>query len=72
MNDEPSGEPMRSSQWTGRSHRLLVQGSLAVAGPDDDVGTLVVWADGVARWVADSGDLDVWMIDDEVPYYWVC
>ena len=51
-----------------------VQGFARVVapGPGDDVGTLVVWADGVARWVSDSGDLDVWMIDDEVPYYWVC
>lgn len=42
------------------------------AGPGDDIGTLVVWADGVARWVSDSGKLDVWMIDDELTYNWVC
>ena len=41
-------------------------------GPGDDIGTLVVWADGVARWVSDSGKLDVWMTDDEVVYTWVC
>jgi hypothetical protein len=41
-------------------------------GPGDDVGTLVIWADGVARWVSDSGDLDVWMVDDEITYNWVC
>jgi hypothetical protein len=41
-------------------------------GPGDDIGTLVVWADGVARWVSDSGDLDVWLIDDELTYNWVC
>ena len=41
-------------------------------GPGDDVGTLVVWADGVARWVSDSGTLDVWMVDDELTYNWVC
>lgn len=41
-------------------------------GPGDDVGTLVVWADGVARWVSDSGDLDVWLIDEELTYNWVC
>jgi hypothetical protein len=45
---------------------------VAPPGPGDDTGTLVVWADGVARWVSDSGDLDVWMIDDEVTYNWVC
>jgi hypothetical protein len=41
-------------------------------GPGDDVGTLVVWADGVARWISDSGTLDVWMIDEEIVYSWVC
>ena len=41
-------------------------------GAGDDIGTLVVWADGVARWVSDSGVLDVWMIDDEITYTWVC
>ena len=41
-------------------------------GPGDDIGTLVVWADGVARWISDSGLLDVWMIDDEIIYSWVC
>ncbi len=41
-------------------------------GPGDDIGTLVVWSDGVARWVSDSRELDVWMIDDEIIYTWVC
>jgi hypothetical protein len=45
---------------------------VAPPGPGDDVGTLFVWADGVARWVSDSGDLDVWMIDDVIEYNWVC
>jgi hypothetical protein len=45
---------------------------VAPPGPGDDIGTLVVWADGVARWVSDSGVLDVWLIDDEVTYNWVC
>ena len=41
-------------------------------GPGDDIGTLVVWADGVARWVSASRDLDVWMINDEIVYTWEC
>jgi hypothetical protein len=41
-------------------------------GPGDDIGTLVVWSDGVARWVSDSRELDVWMVDDEITYTWVC
>lgn len=45
---------------------------VAAPGPGDDIGTLVVWADGVARWVSDSGDLDQWLVADEIQYMWVC
>lgn len=41
-------------------------------GPGDDTGTLVVWADGVARWTSDSGNLDVWLVDEPITYNWVC
>ncbi len=41
-------------------------------GPGDDIGTLVIWADGVARWISDSRDLDTWMVDDELTYGWEC
>ncbi|MEO6651700.1 MAG: hypothetical protein ABIP17_03480, partial [Ilumatobacteraceae bacterium] len=40
-------------------------------GPGDDVGTLTVWADGVAHFVSLSG-LDAWLVDDELSYNWVC
>ena len=46
--------------------------SVAPPGPGDDVGTLVVWADGVARWTSVSGELDVWLMDDELSYHWEC
>ena len=45
---------------------------VAEPGPGDDIGTLVVWDDGVARFVSDSGDLDVWLVDDELEYTWAC
>jgi hypothetical protein len=45
---------------------------VANPGPGDDSGTLVVWADGVARWVSDSADLDVWMTTEPIDYNWVC
>lgn len=45
---------------------------VAPPGPGDDIGTLVIWADGVARWVSDSGGLDTWMVDDELTYDWEC
>lgn len=45
---------------------------VAPPGPGDDIGTLVVWADGVARWMSDSGNLDVWLVDDVITYNWVC
>lgn len=41
-------------------------------GPGDDVGTLVVWSDGVAHFASDSGDLTAWLVTDELTYEWVC
>lgn len=32
---------------------------VAPPGPGDDIGTLVIWKDGVARWTSDSGVQDV-------------
>ena len=49
-----------------------VAARVAEPGPGDDVGTLVIWADGVARFVSDSGNLDVWLVDDELTYHRVC
>lgn len=57
-----------TSPVTGRQGLVRV----VAPGPGDDVGTLVVWADGVARWVSESRDLDVWMINDEITYNFVC
>ena len=52
----------------------IVSGFARVAppGPGDDLGTLIVWADGIARWMSDSGNLDVWLTTDELTYDWVC
>ena len=41
-------------------------------GPGDDTGTLVVWEDGFARWVSDSGDLVAWLVQTELTYEWDC
>ncbi|MEP4649991.1 MAG: hypothetical protein ABJ314_07405 [Ilumatobacter sp.] len=42
-------------------------------GPGDDVGTFVVWSDGVARFTSDSGDV-AWLVSDDISelYNWVC
>lgn len=41
-------------------------------GPGDDVGTLVVYENDLAYWVADSGDLDTWLTNTKLSYNWVC
>lgn len=41
-------------------------------GPGDDIGTLVVYAEGFAYWVSDSGRLDTWLTSREQRYNWVC
>lgn len=44
---------------------------VAPPGPGDDIGTLYVYADGVAWFESDSG-LTIWLTQDEVTYTWVC
>lgn len=40
-------------------------------GPGDDVGTMIVYSDGFARFESDSG-LVSWFTDQELTYNWVC
>jgi hypothetical protein len=47
-------------------------GRVVAPGPGDDVGTLVIYQNGLAYWVSDSGDLDTWLTDTELTYNWVC
>ncbi len=44
---------------------------VAPPGPGDDVGTLVVYADGFARYESDSGTV-IWLTTDVLTYDWVC
>jgi hypothetical protein len=44
---------------------------IAPPGPGDDVGTMVVYADGTARFESDSGMVS-WFTDQELTYNWVC
>ncbi|MEM9038321.1 MAG: VWA domain-containing protein [Actinomycetota bacterium] len=50
------------------------EGLLRVAepGPGDDVGRLVEYSTGYARWESQSGRLVVWVTTDERTYDWVC
>lgn len=41
-------------------------------GPGDDVGTLVVYSDGIARFESDSGAIVIWLGDEARSYDWVC
>ena len=45
---------------------------VAEPGPGDDVGTVVVYVDGIARFVSDSGNLDRWLTSEEQTYPWEC
>lgn len=44
---------------------------VAPPGPGDDVGTMVVYADGIARFESDSGNV-VWLTIVEQTYNWDC
>jgi hypothetical protein len=56
---------------------LGVFGSLALApqvappGPGDDIGDLIVYVDGTARFESDSGWV-IWLTDEEQTYFWEC
>jgi hypothetical protein len=40
-------------------------------GPGDDVGTMVLYSDGVARFQSDSGRV-IWLTQESRVYNWVC
>ena len=40
-------------------------------GPGDDIGTMVVYSDGIARFESESGRI-IWLTDQEQTYGWVC
>ena len=47
-------------------------GAVVAPGPGDDVGTLVIYENGLAYWQADSGGLHTWLTTREVEYNWAC
>jgi hypothetical protein len=40
-------------------------------GPGDDVGTMILYTDGMARFESDSGRI-IWLTNEEQTYNWVC
>ncbi|MDN4491679.1 hypothetical protein QQX13_12625 [Demequina sp. SYSU T00068] len=46
--------------------------AVVAPGPGDDVGTLTVYEGGFAFWRSDSGDLETWLTDRELEYWWAC
>jgi len=44
---------------------------VAPPGPGDDIGTLIVYSDGMARYESDSGIVE-WLTTEEHSYSWVC
>lgn len=44
---------------------------VAPPGPGDDIGTLIVYGDGIARFESESGWI-IWLTDVEQTYGWEC
>ena len=44
---------------------------VAPPGPGDDVGTMILYAGGMARFESDSGRV-IWLIDQQQTYNWLC
>ena len=51
---------------TSRAHVV------AAPGPGDDRGTLVIYDNGVAYFMSDSGDIATWLTTAPQTYNWVC
>jgi hypothetical protein len=58
----PRAEPGGPRGWAPR---------VVAPGPGDDIGTLVVWVDGVARFTSDSGLVE-WATALPQVYNWEC
>jgi len=54
-----------------RSSSGLARPRVGPPGPGDDVGTMTVYSDGVARFESRSGIM-IWLSDREQSYNWVC
>ncbi len=46
--------------------------AVVAPGPGDDIGDVTVFADGLAFFESDSGDLTTWLTQDKRTYNWVC
>lgn len=46
--------------------------AVAEPGPGDDIGTVTVYDDGLARFESDSGDLVAWLTTEPRTYNWDC
>ena len=55
---------------TGRSG-FVAAPRVVPPGPGDDIGTLVIYADGIARFESDSGQVR-WLTDEYREYNFVC
>jgi hypothetical protein len=44
---------------------------VAPPGPGDDIGTMIVYSDGFARFESDSAWI-IWLTDQEQAYGWEC
>lgn len=46
--------------------------AVAAPGPGDDVGTVVIYDNGLAHFTSDSGNLTTWLTTKKITYAWVC
>lgn len=68
---------VRSSVRPAQAPRLvLTHGrnvpAVVAPGPGDDIGDVTVFADGLALFESDSGDLTTWLTQEERTYNWEC
>ncbi len=66
------GEPFDTTRYAPLPPVAQSLVRVAPPGPGDDTGTLYVFADGIGRFVSDSGLIDNWLTTVEQQYMFAC
>ncbi len=71
LDEFPDVAALAGGGLGGGTMRIVLPG-VVEPGPGDDTGTLVIYEGGFAHWESDSGDLETWLTDQPLEYWWAC
>ena len=71
-SEDLGGQPFDTTRYAALPPVAPSLVRVAPPGPGDDTGTLYVFADGIGRFVSDSGLIDNWLTTVEQEYLFAC